>query len=88
MSFNLQNPRFVPCIGGGRLLNLQLAAAAQTPAGETFFSPNTIFRRVGIFIAAHQAKNNLKRRGIYRGKISQRKIKINLEERTPLAPLS
>jgi hypothetical protein len=88
MFFNLQNLRFVPCIGGVRLLNLQVAAAAQTPTGETFFSPNTIFRRVGIFIAAHQAKHNLKRRGIYRGKISQRKIKINLEERTPLAPLS
>jgi hypothetical protein len=88
MNFNPQNMRFVPCIGAVRLINLQLAAAAQTPAGETFFSPNTIFRRVGIFIAAHQAKRILNRRGIYRGKISQRKIKINLEERTPQAPLS
>jgi hypothetical protein len=88
MQLNLQKQRFVPCADRVRLINHQLAVAAQTPAGETFFSSNTIFRTAGIFIATHQAKTSLKRSGICRGKISQRKIKINLEERTPPAPLS
>lgn len=63
----LQNPRFVSCVTGKRLIN-------HFGAGD--------------FISLQMKEINLTRHGIFRGKISVRKInnQNHLEERTPSAP--
>jgi hypothetical protein len=81
----LQSMRFVSCTRRQRMINLELAAAP-IPAGEVFTVPiNSPGGMAYLLLSSNCIYKNLKRREVCRGKILQRKIKINLEERTPAA---
>jgi hypothetical protein len=77
--------RFVSCARGAALLKILVAAARRAKAGETFLFFPAGFNFSDGFRPIPMNKKSLTRRGIFRGKISQRKNqnqKTHLEERT------
>jgi hypothetical protein len=81
--------RFASCVCGAGLIKIlsQMARRAMDGDGLSVFSAGKRF--TDDFKPAVKGKNNLTRRGIFRGKISRRKTQTNknrLEERTPPAP--
>jgi hypothetical protein len=80
---------FAPCANGVALLKILLAAARRARTGEMLliFPAGLVFS--GDFRPKPVSKMNLTRRGIFRGKVSQRQYQpnqTNLEERTQTAP--
>jgi hypothetical protein len=81
--------RFASCVRGAGLIKIlsQVARRAMDGEGLSVFSAGKRF--TDDFKPAVKDRNNLTRRGIFRGKISRRKTQTNknrLEERTPPAP--
>jgi hypothetical protein len=81
--------RFASCVRGAGLIKIlsQMARRAMDGEGLSDFSAGKRF--TDDFKPTVKGKNNLTRRGIFRGKILRRKTQTNknrLEERTPPAP--
>jgi hypothetical protein len=83
----LQKTRFVSCVRRSWMLNHKPAAAARAQAGWQFLVFAVISGCSGNPTPLIISHNNLTRRGICRGKISQRKNQNHLEQNTHQAPL-
>jgi hypothetical protein len=82
---------FASCVRVARLLKILPEAARRAVDGEVFLTFPVGRVSGDDFTQATMNVNNLTRRGIFRGKISQRKNQPNitdLEERTQFAPNS
>jgi hypothetical protein len=83
--------RFASCVCGAGLVKVLPKVARRARDGEGLSVLSAGKRFTDDFKPAVKDKNNLMRRGIFRGKISRRKTQTNknrLEERTPPAPNS
>jgi hypothetical protein len=83
--------RFAPCLRGAGLIKIKTEAARRAMGGDGLSVLSAEKRFTDDFTPAVMGKNNLTRRGIFRGKVSRRKTRTNknrLEERTPPAPNS
>jgi hypothetical protein len=84
-------PRFASCVRGAGLVRILAQVARRAMDGEGLSDLPAGSRFTDDFKPALTSINNLKRCGIFRGKILQRKTqtkKNRLEERTPPAPNS
>jgi hypothetical protein len=82
----LNKARFAPCANGaGMLITSGAAARLARPGGMVSISPAG-GNFSDDFNPAPMNRNNLTRREICRGKISQRNNQNHLKERTPSAP--
>jgi hypothetical protein len=83
--------RFVSCVRDAGLIKISAQVARRAMDGDGLSDFSAGKRFADDFKPAVKDKNNLTRRGIFRGKISRRKTQTNknrLEERTPPAPNS